>query len=283
MGKHESARTGRRMTAPRIVASALACTAAMLVALFGTAFAETIISTNVSASTTWTVGGSPYIIVGDAAKQVLVKNGSTLTIDPGVEVRFASGAKLGTDANGSIRAVGTPSDSIRFTSNSPTPAVSDWKNIQVFASPNSEFRHCVFEYGENGLYISVSQLDVTRCRFSNCYTSIFVSGASPNITECWLTHSAYYGVWCQHYESQPVIYHCNFIGNGMNLRLDYYTQPTSVTAVWNWWGSNTESSIRGGIVDSSDGIGSGTVLYSPWLSEVPVEEASWGRIKALFR
>lgn len=272
MGKR---RTLQNMVGTRAaVAVLVVCAAPALVA------AQTYITSNIGTNTTWTIGGSPYVI---QAATVMIKNGSTLTIDPGVEVRFADDAKLETDVNGSIRAIGTPSDSIRFTSNRATPAVSDWKYIQVYASPNSEFRHCVFEYGDDALYISVSQLDVVRCRFSNCYRSIFVNRASPNITECWLTHSTYYGVWCQDYRSKPVIYHCNFIGNGMNLRLDYYTQAADVDAEWNWWGSNTESSIRGGIVDSSDGIGLGTVDYSPWLSEVPVEEASWGRIKALFR
>src|SRR5690348_12373674 len=86
--------------------------------------AQTNVSGFINANTTWTVAGSPYIVVGN----VLVSHGYTLTIQPGVVVKFNSAKTLQID--GELIANGTAQNRITFTSNSTTPAAGDWGQIQ---------------------------------------------------------------------------------------------------------------------------------------------------------
>ncbi|MEE4356918.1 MAG: hypothetical protein V2I97_10640, partial [Desulfococcaceae bacterium] len=53
-------------------------------------WADTNVSGSISADTRWNLSGSPYIVTGD----VTVEAGMTLTIDPGVQVKFDSGFSL---------------------------------------------------------------------------------------------------------------------------------------------------------------------------------------------
>jgi uncharacterized repeat protein (TIGR01451 family) len=83
------------------------------------AFADTSIpQTNFTSNQLWTLAGSPYIINGN----VQVNNGATLTIDPGVVVKF-SGAHALTVAggtSGTLRAIGTAENKIVFTTTTGT-------------------------------------------------------------------------------------------------------------------------------------------------------------------
>ncbi|MFH1502280.1 MAG: right-handed parallel beta-helix repeat-containing protein [Candidatus Eisenbacteria bacterium] len=264
--------------------------------------AQTTVTGNVTQNTTWTVGGSPYII----QKMIVeVKFGSTLTIDPGVEVRFQAGTSIQAASGGnSIVAVGSMGDSVRFTSNAGSPAMGDWYGVALTASPGSEFRRCVIEYAQYGLYLIDSDSPVERCRFLRCGYGVHAAGsecaiersvfgrcdigvwanaASPYVGECWITDSGIRGIWSTGNASAPTIYHCNMERNGINLRLDSYTLPRTVVATFNWWGSSSYDHIHPTIVDSADGHGQGLVTFEPWLNQVPVEASSWGRIKALFR
>jgi hypothetical protein len=72
--------------------------------------AEVNVQGSISFSTTWTKALSPYNVVGD----VQVPTGVTLTIEPGVEVRYTGDYEL--LVKGKLLANGTPADSIVFRS-----------------------------------------------------------------------------------------------------------------------------------------------------------------------
>src|ERR1700753_1718678 len=54
----------------------------------GAAEASTTVSSDITSNTTWTSGGSPYIVTPSI---LTVDSGVTLTVDPGVVVKFESG------------------------------------------------------------------------------------------------------------------------------------------------------------------------------------------------
>ncbi len=96
---------------------------------------QTEISGGISENTSWTIDGNPYIITG----RTVLFAGYTLTIDPGVTIKFADGVDL--RIQGILDAKGTASDSISFISNSLNPSKTAWKHI--FVEYQGQF---IFEY-----------------------------------------------------------------------------------------------------------------------------------------
>ena len=108
--------------------------------------------------TTWTKEGNPYIVIDT----IDIWSGVTLTIEPGVDVRFNSGKRL--LITGNLIAIGTETEPISFTSNLPNPQPGDWGNIEFSedapstqVDPSGEYisgsilKYCIVEYaGNNG-------------------------------------------------------------------------------------------------------------------------------------
>lgn len=95
------------------------------------------------------VNGVDYII----SKNVAVN--STLTIEPGVTLMFENGAGLSINEQGSISALGTPSNKIVFTSKSGKRG--DWKGIEVLSSnAKNVLAHSKVEHGTDNVKIGSS-------------------------------------------------------------------------------------------------------------------------------
>ncbi len=126
-------------------------------------FAETFVSGNITQDTTWTPAGSPYIVTGDVtvrySSPTWGTNVATLTLNPGVEVRFEPGTGIYVGKNyssneydyyGALSARGTADNPIVFTSNAATPSPGDWKGIyfrEQTDDSKSLLEYCVVEYG----------------------------------------------------------------------------------------------------------------------------------------
>ncbi len=160
------------------------------------AVAQTIsITSNVTSNTTWgptgTVVGSTFWV----KNSISVSAGVTLTIQPGVVVKFSPSAQLA--VNGALQAVGTAGSNIYFTSikddnnpagdtngdgNSTAPAAADWNSI-VFADATVD--------GSSAL----TWCDV-RYAGSSSYAALTFLSCSHNVTNCFVRKS-YYGIDCQ--------------------------------------------------------------------------------------
>ncbi len=157
LGKGRAMKTGRHS----LLHSACVFVVSIL-PLVGVATADTTVGGMIAADTHWTVENGPYIV----AENLLVVNDATLTIDPGVQVRFDPERWLEV-AVGQLVSRGTQADPIRFTANSAGPiADADrWDGIRfgdgavdaVFDtagdySTGSIIEHAIVEYaGETAL------------------------------------------------------------------------------------------------------------------------------------
>jgi len=129
---------------------------------------------HISQNTTWTIGGSPYLVTGD----VIVDAGTTLSIQPGVEVRFSGFFSL--TINGSFYAVGNSLSQISFTSNEVEPKAGDWSTIR-FTGEDTQFfemKYCVVMYSTNGITIeSTEKAVIEKCEIvNNFHRGIEVKG-----------------------------------------------------------------------------------------------------------
>lgn len=145
---------------------------AVLVSLapFSPLQAATNVSGPIVADTVWTVAQSPYTITGD----VLVQNGATLTIEPGVIVRLNADKNLVVEA-GALRARGNAQSPIVFTSfkedGSLAPAAGDWGRIRFLDGTND----------------AVTVLEHVRVAYGH---GIAIEAASPTISYAEITNNA---------------------------------------------------------------------------------------------
>lgn len=252
----------------------------------------TDVTGNILTNTTWTVAGSPWVI----KKDIRVRNGATLTIEPGATVAFDGYYRLETDivapVVGSIVAVGTYDNYITFTSNLPSPTVGSWNNVVVgdtLFSSVSAFRHCVFEYANEGLRLTKAARPIEHCFFRDCQTGIYLQYSSPSITGTSVVGCTVAGILCYGRSTVPRIRDCyldNRQGAARNIYLTQYGQGVivAVDATLNWWGTNVAGEIATSIHDRNDDLGIfGVVNYDPFYTEPAVETTSWGGIKAMFR
>jgi hypothetical protein len=107
----------------------------MLAMTTGIAGATTEVSGNQSG--TWTLANSPYVVTGS----VNVPAGQTLTIEPGVEVKFNDNQGIG--VYGALNADGTSSQKITFTSNGYIAKIGTcFYIISYHFSADNIFRWC---------------------------------------------------------------------------------------------------------------------------------------------
>jgi hypothetical protein len=121
-----------------------------------------------------------------------------LTIEPGVTIKVDGNYTIYVD--GIIKALGTGSDNILFTSNRPSPAIGDWKGIvirRMISTDTLVFDHCHLQYADNAIYsegflrIANSKFDnnqfginalqdavINECVFLNNHDAIYVTGTN---------------------------------------------------------------------------------------------------------
>ena len=117
---------------------------------------------NTSIDADRTLSSSCYKIEND----IYVEGDATLTINPGVKLRFASGKRLTIRSDGALNAVGTESAPIIFTGTQATPGY--WDGISYYNSNNlkNEFKYVTVEYG-GGVGANLALESETRMKISH--------------------------------------------------------------------------------------------------------------------
>ena len=177
---------------------------AYLIPLFlysGELRAETNVQGIINENTTWRVSDSPIIVVGS----VLVPSGVTLTIEPGVVVKFDNAKGL--QIEGQLIARGTNARKIRFTSNATTQAPGDWASIfftdsSVDATLDSNanyvsgsiLENCIVEYAGSGeslgaIYASHANPFLNQCLIQNNNIGVRISSPANSSESFKITNS----------------------------------------------------------------------------------------------
>jgi predicted outer membrane repeat protein len=153
----------------------------VLVGPVSPARADTTVCGPITVDTTWISAGNNYIVTCDVSVNV----GITLTIEPGVVVKFEPGTSL-------LVAGELIAQAAIFTSNSPTPAIGDWG--QIFFTVTSE--DAVFD--DDGNYISGSIIQDSQIEWGGggegVNGEVEVSSASPFLDHNTIRYSGMRGV-----------------------------------------------------------------------------------------
>jgi hypothetical protein len=148
-------------------------------------FAQTNVSGHISANSTWNLAGSPYIITA----HTYLDQGYTLTINPGVIVKF--NAATGLEINGELIAIGTSANRITITANSGSPTTGFWENIAFTDT-------CVdAQYNGNGDYVSGCILRYCDISYGGGgpMATITTESCYPHIANCSISYSGFEGIF----------------------------------------------------------------------------------------
>jgi flagellar hook assembly protein FlgD len=184
-----------------------------------------ILAERIQTTATWPNPGFPFSVVsgnipiyGDPSTPV------TLTISPGVQVKFPSFGYLQVGNGpslGALSAHGTPSSPILFTTSSASPAPGQWAGI----------------FFDDGTVDATSALEYVTVEYAgqSFSSNIRISSASPLVRNCTSRFSSAYGIYLS--ASGSTVENCSVASNANNgirsdgggspiLRFDVVTAPT---------------------------------------------------------
>jgi hypothetical protein len=136
--------------------------------VIGNELSENITAPRTLTAGTYTVTASFYV-------------SSTLTIDPGVTIRFNNGFWIDVSTGGQILANGTTGNHIIFTSNNPSPAAGAWSGIAVDEN-GSSFTYCDFSYATSALDLNAANITVSNCTFTSNTYGVDAIGVGTGVT-----------------------------------------------------------------------------------------------------
>jgi FlgD Ig-like domain/Right handed beta helix region len=141
---------------------------------------------------TWRRAG-PYPLV--VPQDVVVANGSTLTIKPRTTVKLAAG--VGIRSDGALKAIGgsTPGRHITFTGTAGSPSPGAWDSVKLYGpgSTDSVLEYCDFLFGGGG------GSGALICDGTPTKTS-------PTVSYCTISDSSSQGIYCKN--AAPAIGAC---------------------------------------------------------------------------
>lgn len=135
----------------------------------------TYVEGTITQDTVWTLVDSPFIV----SDNIVVNPGATLTIEPGVQVRF--GDNFSITVNGGIVADGTNDRMVEFTSDDANASTGAWGTIQISGTLQSSITNCIVEYGQSGITLESGSLNLQNDSVRYNLNGTVVKGGSITI------------------------------------------------------------------------------------------------------
>jgi hypothetical protein len=181
------------------------------------------------------LSNSPYRITRD----VIVDNGATLYIEPGVVLEFEQKTSLITE-DGGIIARGTKENTIIFTAAASSPTPGFYNNavrISKKTKVNSSFAYCIIKYATTAFDIYSGAPEITYS---------YVANSSQNAVFCRndANPSLFYNTFAENQGegaikcvgmANPKINYNNFVGNTVAIQS---FSSIYIDARNNWWGAD---------------------------------------------
>lgn len=128
-----------------------------------TSFSQTNVQGTISANTTWTASNSPYAVTGS----LTIRDGATLTIESGVEVRFTGSYYITVGYSFSSRGTLT-ADGVTFRGLLSSDARIYFKN----SAASGQISNCTFD--NTYVWIENNEITVNNSSFDNCVYPIIL-------------------------------------------------------------------------------------------------------------
>ena len=177
---------------------------------------------------------SPYLVDG----AVVIDGGATITIQPGVEIRFNPGRSTLLVRDGGIEAQGTAEYPIIFTSNSDSGSAGFYENavrFEVQTSIPSFFKYCIFRHAKNAVVVDFGTPDITYSLIAHNSQSAIQcrNNARPKIYYSTLRDNLGTGAIECYGNSAPEIHRNNIYRNPFAIQS---FSTLYMDAKDNWWG-----------------------------------------------
>ena len=180
------------------------------------------------------LSNSPYRIV----KDIVIINGATLYIEPGVTLLYDQGRAI-TVEDGGVMAKGTKELPIIFTASAKSPLPGSYSSAVRFTKQTkvtSAFSYCVVKYAETAFDIHYGAPEISYCLIAyNSQNGVFCRhDAAPKITFSTFLNNDGEAAIQSVGMSRPVINYNNFLKNTFAIQA---RSTIYIDARYNWWGS----------------------------------------------
>jgi len=176
-------------------------------------------SGTISADQRWCETDNPHQVTGT----ITIQAGVTLTIDPGVQVQFATGTSL--IISGSLQAVGNAGEGIIFTSTSPGSTTFRRVEFTPDSSAILDYVDISYAGGEaQAIFINSTNVSIDHSSIhDNTPTTAAIIignnsrlGVAPTIQNTSIKNNSGYAIRHGHFEEYPVYDNLTLSGNGQD-------------------------------------------------------------------
>lgn len=142
----------------------------------------------ISSNESWLAADNPHVVTAN----VSVQAGVTLTLQPGVEVRFNGNRSL--SIQGTLDATGTGAQPIIFTRNGTT----NWSSVTLASAGQAVIAHAEIEFATYGVYkTSTGHLDLQHVDVHDCTYGLYLTGGTVDLTTVTATGCGSYGLYAR--------------------------------------------------------------------------------------